>query len=78
MAKLKVESITDVNDLLYSGAVLVIETLAIRVREQQKEKNKPWRRQRSGWDVNQLQKDLGRVKTLINKKTITKIHRDEL
>ena len=45
-AKLKVESITDVNDLLYSGAVLVTETLRIRVREKQKEKNKPWWRRR--------------------------------
>ena len=78
MAKLKVESITDVNDLLYSGAVLVTETLGIKVREQQKEKTKPWWRRRLEWDVNQLQKDLGRVKTLIEKKNIKKKHRDEL
>ena len=57
---------------------LYFKFLQIKVREQKKEKKKPWWRRRLEWDVNELQKDLGRVKTLIEKKTIKKKHRDEL
>ena len=74
--KVEVGNITELNDLVYAGVVVVMEMLGVKNR-----KNtgmEPWRKRRKEAQVKQLNKDLGHTNTLIERKNIKKKHKDGL
>ena len=76
MNKIEVGNITEVNDLVYAGAVVVTEILGVKNRKITG--MEPWWKRRMEAQVKQLNKDLGQINTLIERKTIKKKHKDGL
>ena len=69
-------NITELNDLVHAGAVVVKEMLGDKKR-----KNtgiEPWWKRRMEVQVKQLNKDLGHINTLTERKNIKKKHKDGL
>ena len=74
--KIEVGNITELNDLVYAGVVVVMEMLGVKNR-----KNtgiEPWWKRKMEAQVKQLNKDLGHTNTLTERKNIKKKHKDEL
>ena len=64
-------SITDVNDLIYCGAALVVELLKISINNKRNRKE-PWWKRRLDEQVKKLHRDFGRMNALIEKKVVKK------
>ena len=73
MDKIKVYSITETNDLIYCGAALMTEMLGVNSNNKRKGKEPWWKRRLEG-QVKGLNRDLGLVNALIEKKTVKKQH----
>ena len=76
MNKTEVGNITELNDLAYAGAVVVTEMLGIKNRKGTG--MEPWWKRRMEAQVKQLNKDLGHINTLTERKNIKKKHKDGL
>ena len=76
LGKVKLNNISQVNDLIYGGAAVVTEMVGMGKKP--KERGVPWWRRRLENQVKQLNKDLSRINNLIGQKTIKKKHRDYL
>ena len=76
MNKTEVGNITKPNDLVNAGAVVV--TGIIGVKNRKSKRVEPWWKSRMKAQVKQLNKDLGHINTLIERKNITKKHEDGL
>ena len=66
MNKIEVGNITELNDLVYSGAVVVTEMLGVKNRKSTG--MEPWWKRRMEAQVKQLNKELGHINTLIERK----------
>ena len=73
MNKTEVENITELNDLVYAGAVVVTEMLGAKNRKSTG--MEPWWKRRMEAQVKQLNKDLGHINTLIEWKNTKKKQR---
>ena len=76
MNKTEVRNITELNDLVYAGAVNVIEML--RVKNRKRKGMEPWWKRRMEAQVKELNKDRGHINTLIERKNVRKKHKDGL
>ena len=76
MNKIEVGNITEVNDLVYAGAVVVTEMLEVKNRKSTG--MEPWWKRRMEAQVKQLNRNLGHINTLIERKNIKKNRKDEL
>ena len=77
MGKVNLSNITETNNLIYCGAALVTEVLGIN-RNGKKNRQEPWWKRRLEGQVRDLNRDLGRVNALIEKKAVKKKESDEL
>ena len=77
LEKIKVDDITDVNDLIYCASAVVVENLGVKRELGSKPKEPLWKRRLEG-QVKQLNKDLGRINAIIEKKSVREKYRDEL
>ena len=64
LGKIKVDDITDVNDLIYCASAVVVEDLGVKREGGKKSKEQWWKRRLEG-QVKQLNKDLGRINAII-------------
>ena len=76
MNKTDVGNITEPNDLVYAGAIVVTEMIGIKNRKSTG--MEPWWKRRMDTQVKQLNKDLGHINTLTERKNIKKKHKDGL
>ena len=76
MNKIVVGNITELNDLVYAGAVVVTEMFGVKNRKSTG--IELWWKRRMEAQVKQLSKDLGHINTLIERKNIQKKHKDGL
>ena len=76
MNKTEVGNITELNGLVYAGAVKVMEMLGVKNRKSTGMER--WWKRRMEAQVKQLNKDLGHFNTLIDRKNINKKHKDRL
>ena len=76
MNKTEVGNITELNDLVYAGAVVVTEMLG--VKNKKSTGMEPWWKRRMESQAKQLSKDLGYINALIERKSIKKKHKDGL
>ena len=74
--KIEVGNITELNDLVYAGAVVVTEMLGVKNRKVTG--MEPWWKRSMEAQVKQLNKDLGHINTLTERKNIKKKHKDGL
>ena len=74
--KTEVGNITELNDLLHAGAVVVTEMLGVKKRKSTGMES--WWKRRMEAQVKQLNKDLGHINTLIERKNIKKKHKGGL
>ena len=72
---MKTNNITDTNNLIYAGAVLVRELLGLK-KPNRNAKREPWWKRRPEGRVKEMNKDLCRVNMLIEKKKIKQNHRN--
>ena len=77
MGKVKLSNITETNNLIYCGAALVTETLGIN-RNSKRKRQEPWWKRRLEGQIRDLNRDLGRVNALFEKKAVKKKESDEL
>jgi len=77
MGKVKLSNITETNNLIYCGAALVTETLGID-RNSKRKRQEPWWKCRLEGQIRDLNRDLGRVNALFEKKAVKKKESDEL
>ena len=77
IGKIKVNNITETNDLIYCGAAMVTEMLGVKSKNKEKRKEPWWKRRLEG-QVKELNRDLGRVNALINRKAVKKKDVDSL
>ena len=77
LGKLKIDNITDTNDTIYYGAAIACEILGAKNKKIDGRK-KPWWKKRLARQVKEMNKDLGRINSLIHKKTVKKRHQDAL
>ena len=63
MKKIEVGNITELNDSVYAGAVVVTEMLVVKNRKSTG--MEPWWKRRMETQVKQLNKELGHINTLI-------------
>ena len=75
MKKIEAGNITELNDLVYAGAVVVREMLGVKNRKDTG--MEPWWKRRMEAQVKQLNKVLGHINTPTESKNIKK-HKDEL
>ena len=76
MSKIEADNITTTNDIIYAGAALVTEMVgANKLKSKQKE---PWWKRRLETKVREMNRDLGRINTLLEKKPIKKKHYERL
>ena len=68
MNNTEVGNITELNDLVYAGAVVATEMLGVKNRKNTE--MEPWWKRRMETQVKQLNKDLGHIVTLIESKNI--------
>ena len=71
MGKVKLSNITETNNLIYCGAALVTETLGIN-RNSKRKRQEPWRRRRLEGQLRDLNRDLGRMNAMFEKKAVKK------
>ena len=76
MNKIEIENITELNHLVYAGAVVVTEMLGIKNRKSTR--MEPWCKRRMEAQVKQLSKYFGHINTLIERENIKKKHRNGL
>ena len=76
MNKIEVGNITELNDLVYAGAVVVTEMLGVKNRKSTG--MEPWWKRRMEAQVKQLNKNLGYISTLTESKNIKKKHKNRL
>ena len=76
MNKNEVGNITELNDLVYAGAIVVMEMLGVKNRKGTG--MEPWWKRRMEAQVKQLHKDLGHINTLTERKNTKKKHKDGL
>ena len=76
MNKIEVGNITELNHLVYAGAVVVTEMLGVKNRKSTG--MEPWWKRRMEAQVKQLNKDLGHINILTERKNIKKKHKDGL
>ena len=74
LGKMKTNNITDTNNLIYAGAVLVRELLGLK-KPNRNARREPWWKRRLEGRVKEMNKDLCRVNMLIEKKKIKHKHR---
>ena len=74
LGKMKTNNITDTNNLIYAGAVLVRELLGLK-KPNRNARREPWWKRRLAGRVKEMNKDLCRVNMLIEKKKIKHKHR---
>ena len=74
--KIEVRNITELNHLVYAGAVVVMEMLGFNNRKSTG--MEPWWKRRMEAQVKQLKKALGHINTLIERKNVKKKHKDGL
>ena len=67
MNKIEVGNITELNDLVYAGAIVVTEMLGVKNRKSIGKE--PWWERRMEAQLKQLSKDLGHINTLTERKT---------
>ena len=77
IGKIKVNNITETNDLIYCGAAMVTEMLGLKSKNKEKRKEPWWKRRLEG-QVKDLNRDLGRVNALIERKAVKKKDVDSL
>lgn len=63
------ENITSTNSLAYAGAVLVTETLGVKLKSKESWKEPMWKRRLEN-QIKQLHRDLARVYLLVEGKTV--------
>ena len=71
------EEITNTNDLIYAGAVVVTEELGLRGRKGSHPKEPMWKR-RLDSQIKSLRCDLSRVEALLQGRSVKECHRGEL
>ena len=76
MNRIMVRNITELNDLVYAGAVVVTEMSGVKNRKSTG--MEPWWKRGIEGQVKKLNKDLENVNTLIEKKNKKKKHKDGL
>ena len=76
MNKTEAGNITELNDLVYAGAAVVTEMLGVKNRKSTG--MAPMWKRRMEAQVKQLNKDLGHINTLIQRKNIKKKHKERL
>ena len=76
MNKTEVGNVTELNDLVYAGAVVVTEMLGAKNRKSAA--MEPWWKRRMEAQVKQLNKSFGHINTLIERRNIKKKHKDGL
>ena len=77
LGKIKVDDVTDVDDLIYCASAVVVEDLGVK-REGGKKSKEPWWKRRLEGHVKHLNRDLGRINTIIEKKSVKEKYKDEL
>ena len=65
------------NDLIYCASAVVVENLGVK-REWGSKSKGPWWKRRLEGQVKQLNKDLGRINAIIEKKSVKEKYKDEL
>ena len=76
MNKIEAGNTTELNDLLYAGVVVVMKMLGVKNRKSTG--MEPWWKRRRKVQVKQLNKNLGHINTLIERKITKKKHKDGL
>ena len=76
LKRIKSEDVTEHNNLFYLGAALV--TKAFEKNKRKNEKKQSWWKRRLESHVNELNKDLGRLKALLEGKKMKKKHQDNM
>ena len=77
LKKMAPEGITNTNDLIYAGAVVVTEELGVRNKKGTKPKEPLWKR-RLTTQVKEMRRDLSRVTALLQGKMLKGHHKREL
>ena len=77
LEKLEIYNITDTNDTIYYGAAIVCEILGAKHKKIDGRKE-PWWKKWLVRQIKEMNKDLGRENSLIDKKTVKKRHQDAL
>ena len=57
-------NLTEINDLVFAGVVVVAEKLGIKSLQSQHKDNKPWWKRRLEGQINELRKDLNRIEQM--------------
>ena len=70
----EVGNITELNDIVFAGALVVTEILGVKIRKNAR--MEPLWKRRMEAQVKQLNKDLGRINTLIERKNVKKKQED--
>ena len=70
----EVGNITELNDIVFAGALVVTEILGVKIRKSAR--MEPLWKRRMEAQVKQLNKDLGRINTLIERKNVKKKQED--
>ena len=70
IGKIQTRNITETNKLIYAGAFVVSDM--VDMMKPKTEKKEPWWKQKLEGQVKQMQKDLGLINKLIEKKTMKK------
>ena len=76
LQRIKSEDVTEHNHLFYLGTALV--TKVFEKNKRKNEKKQPWWKRRLESHVNELNKDLGRLKALLEGKKMKKKHQDNM
>ena len=77
LKKMAPEGITNTNDLIYAGAVVVTEELGVRNEKGTKPKEPLWKR-RLTTQVKEMRRDLSRVTALLHGRMLKEHHKREL
>ena len=76
MNRIVVRNITELNDLVYAGAVVITEMLGVKNRKSTG--MEPWWKRRIEGQVKKSNKDFDNINTLIERKNKKKKHKDGL
>ena len=57
-------NLTEINDLVFAGVVIVAEKLGVKSSQSQHKDNKPWWKRRLEGQINELRKDLSRIEQM--------------
>ena len=57
-------NLTEINDLVFAGVVIVAEKLGVKSSQSQRKDNQPWWKRRLEGQINELRKDLSRLEQM--------------